>query len=96
MNYFANGARSYPKERIELHYMNRTIVLDNFRTLKGYGESRLKSMKTKIDKGHEFQFQELLERINKGGAPIDSVPGNYQWCKGQFSGFGRVLEKVVG
>lgn len=70
INYFANGSTAYPKERLELHYNNRTIILDNFKTLRGYGEKQLKSTKTKLDKGHKLQFQELIKRTHLGGESL--------------------------
>ena len=35
LNYFANGAKSYSKERIEVYFNNNTIILDNFMNTKG-------------------------------------------------------------
>ena len=35
--YLANGAASFPKERIEIFSAGRVLQLDNFRKLKGYG-----------------------------------------------------------
>ena len=35
INYFANGSKSYSKERVEVYSQERTLVMDNWRTLKG-------------------------------------------------------------
>lgn len=37
VNYFANGAKNFPKERIEVFCAGRVLQLDNFRTLRGFG-----------------------------------------------------------
>lgn len=37
INYFANGSKSYSKERVEIYTQEKTLVLDNWRELKGYG-----------------------------------------------------------
>jgi predicted dehydrogenase len=37
VNYFANGSKAYAKERVEVYSQERTLVLDNFRKLTGYG-----------------------------------------------------------
>ena len=37
INYFANGSKSYSKERVEVYSQERTLVMDNWRTLKGFG-----------------------------------------------------------
>lgn len=75
INYFANGSKSYAKERVEVYSEGRTLVLDNFRKLYGYGFSDGFSlsntlMSTKQDKGHEQQFQMLTERWKQGGDPL--------------------------
>lgn len=53
INYFANGSKSYSKERIEAFSQERTLILDNWRKLKGYGFKGFSKMKTKQDKGHK-------------------------------------------
>ncbi len=70
VNYFANGSKSYSKERIEVFSQERTFVCDNFRTTKGYGASGFGKLKTKQDKGHSEQFRRLKEFAEKGGTPI--------------------------
>jgi predicted dehydrogenase len=67
INYFSNGHKSYPKERIELYYEGKNLVIDNFRRLEGYGFG---SIRTKQDKGHRKQFQLLADFWQNGGAPI--------------------------
>ena len=37
INYFANGSKAYAKERVEIFHQERTLILDNWRSLKGYG-----------------------------------------------------------
>ncbi len=37
INYFANGNKSYSKERVELYYQGKNLIMDNFRRLYGYG-----------------------------------------------------------
>ena len=76
INYFANGSKSYPKERIEVFSQQRVLVLDNWRKLKGYGVKNFSCMRTGLDKGQEAQFALLNERIQKGGEsliPFDSI-----------------------
>lgn len=70
INYFANGSKSYSKERIEAYNQEKTLILDNWRILRGYGTKGFSRMKTKIDKGHKSQFRLLVESIQKGGQPI--------------------------
>ena len=70
VNYFANGSKAYAKERVEVYSQERTLILDNFRTLKGYGFGNFSKLKTQQDKGHREQFRQLLESIRSGGSPL--------------------------
>ena len=76
INYFANGSKSYSKERIEIYTQEKTLVLDNWRELKGYGCKGFSKMKKGMDKGHTTQFALLNDRIQNGGEaliPFDSI-----------------------
>jgi predicted dehydrogenase/threonine dehydrogenase-like Zn-dependent dehydrogenase len=67
INYFANGSKSYSKERVEIYSQERTLTLDNWRRLKAYGFKGFKGMKSKLDKGHKNQFSMLAKQVNYGG-----------------------------
>src|SRR6185312_11826901 len=41
IQYLANGHRTFPKERLEVFQDGRILVLNNFRTLKGFGVAGL-------------------------------------------------------
>jgi predicted dehydrogenase/threonine dehydrogenase-like Zn-dependent dehydrogenase len=66
INYFSNGAKSYPKERVEIYSQGRTLVIDNFRKLSGYGFKGFSIMRGRLDKGHKNQFNELIEQVKLG------------------------------
>lgn len=70
INYFSNGSKAYSKERVEVYSQERTLILDNFRTLEGYGFKNFTKLKTQQDKGHRAQFTRLLESVKSGGEPI--------------------------
>ncbi|MEO8403092.1 MAG: bi-domain-containing oxidoreductase [Chitinophagaceae bacterium] len=72
INYFSNGSKSYSKERIEIYDRGRTLVLDNFRSLKGYGFKGFSSMQKRQDKGHKAQFERLIKVIREGGKELIS------------------------
>jgi len=70
VNYFANGHKSYPKERIEIYAQGRVLVVDNFRKLEGYGfKGGAAAMRGRQDKGHKAQFEAYLAFLRGGGAP---------------------------
>ena len=70
INYFSNGSKSYSKERIEVYSQGRTLVLDNFRKLSGFGFKGFSSMSGKQDKGHKDQFKLMLQSIKTDGKPL--------------------------
>ena len=70
VNYFANGHRSYPKERVEIFAQERVLVLDDFRDTTGYGFRGFSRLRTKPDKGHAMQFSEFARRVREGGPPL--------------------------
>lgn len=70
INYFANGSKSYAKERVEVFSQGKVLVLDNWRKLTGYGIKGFSSMSGRMDKGQMAQFGLLVERLAQGGAPL--------------------------
>jgi len=65
--YLANGARSFPKERIEVFVGSKTLQLNNFKKLKGFGWKGFSSMNLlKQDKGQRNCIKEFLASINSG------------------------------
>jgi predicted dehydrogenase/threonine dehydrogenase-like Zn-dependent dehydrogenase len=70
INYFSNGSKAYSKERIELYSQGRTLIIDNFRKMTGYGFGCFSSMRSGLDKGHITQFKLLIERVKTTGQPL--------------------------
>ncbi len=70
INYFANGSKSYSKERVEVFSQGRSLIMDNWRSLKGYGFKGFSSSKSTQDKGHFNQFKALLNQQKIGGSSI--------------------------
>lgn len=70
INYFSNGNKAYSKERVEVYSQERTLVLDNFRKLEGFGFKGFSKMSSKQDKGHFAQFQLLNEAIQSGNKSL--------------------------
>lgn len=74
VNYFANGHRSFPKERVEIYAEERVLVLDDFRELRGFGFKHFDRLKTRQDKGHAAQFGEFARRVGAGSGPLIPWP----------------------
>jgi predicted dehydrogenase len=69
--YLANGASSFPKERIEVFVAGRVLQLDNFRKLKGYGWPGFNKMNLwKQDKGQNACAAAFLQAVQKGAPAI--------------------------
>lgn len=76
INYFSNGAKSYPKEKVEVFYQGKVLTLDNWRILEGFGFPNFHRMKKRMDKGHKSEFQLLNQRVRNGGEsliPFESI-----------------------
>ena len=73
VNYFANGAKSYPKETLEVFGDGRVIRMENFRLTRGYGFKGFRTFRTwRQDKGHRAEVAAFLDRVASGGkAPIE-------------------------
>lgn len=83
INYFANGSKSYAKERVEVFSQERVLVLDNWRKLTGFGVKGFSKMKGTMDKGQKTQFELLNKRICDGGAsliPFESIANTTRAC----------------
>jgi len=75
INYFSNGSKSYPKEKIEIYSQQKNILIDNFRSAEFFGYSKSKMKKTQ-DKGHKEQFTQWNELLKNGGQsliPFDEI-----------------------
>ena len=67
VNYFANGAKSYPKERLEVFSEGSVFLLDNFRRLTTHGKGAGKGKRTLTqNKGHAIGFRHFVEAVSCG------------------------------
>jgi predicted dehydrogenase len=68
INYFANGAKIYPKERLEIFSDGRVLTVENFRITKGYGFGNFKKFRTsRQDKGHKHEIAAFVNLLINGG-----------------------------
>ncbi len=74
VNYFANGAKAYPKESLEVFSDGRVLRLSNFQRLDGYGFKGFKSHKTlSQDKGHAAEVAAFIRQLRSGGNALISL-----------------------
>lgn len=77
IHYFANGSKSFPKERLEVFASGRVLQLDNYRKLTGFGWPGFKKMRIwRQDKGQKSCAAAFLEAIKSGGPspiPVEEI-----------------------
>lgn len=73
IHYFANGHKSFPKERLEVFCTGRILQLDNFRKLRGFGWPGFRAMNlSRQNKGQRACAQAFVKAVSLGGlAPLD-------------------------
>ena len=70
VHYFANGSKSFPKERVEVFAAGGVLQLDNFRRLKGFGWKKFSKMNLwKQDKGQSACAADFIRAVRDGGSP---------------------------
>ena len=71
IHYLANGAKSFPKERIELFADGGVVTIDNWRRVRSYGRGPRGSAGLRPDKGHLAEMVAWRNAVLEGGpAPI--------------------------
>jgi len=77
VHYFANGSKSFPKERLEVFAAGRVLQLDNFRKLTGFGWPGFTKLSLwRQDKGQKACAKAFVDAISQGGAspiPLEQV-----------------------
>ena len=85
INYFTNGSKDYPKERVEIYSNNKTYIIDNYENTYGFGDKYFKSIINKNDKGHQTQFIEYIESIKKGSPNLIETSQIFNSAKASIS-----------
>jgi len=67
IHYWANGSKSFPKERLEVFCGGGILQLDNFRTLRGFGWPGFRGQRLwSQDKGHQAEMAALVKAVKEG------------------------------
>lgn len=70
IDYFTCGNTNLPKEYLEVHFDNKSIIMSDYKEMKGFGV-KLNCLKTSISqKGHEEEITALYDAINNNVWPI--------------------------
>ncbi|NQU32405.1 MAG: Gfo/Idh/MocA family oxidoreductase [Bacteroidetes bacterium] len=93
INYFSNGSKSYDKERVEVYSQERTLILENWHKLKGFGFKGYSKMSSKMDKGHKAQLKLLTQQVNNGGPALIPFEDLENTTKASFAIIQSMKEK---
>lgn len=70
INYFSCGSKQLSKEYLEVHFDNKSIIMNDYKSLKGFG-IKVKSLECSTSrKGHKEEWLALHEGIKNGEWPI--------------------------
>ena len=70
LEYFAVGSSLFPKEYLEVHFDEKTIVVDDYKAINGFG-IRVENIRNEIsDKGHLDELTFISEALREGRCPI--------------------------
>ena len=71
VSYLANGDKAFPKERVEVFSSGHVAVLDDFRKLETFRNSRRKTYRSRLrqDKGHLGEWESFRDAILQKGPP---------------------------
>ena len=73
IGYFAVGSKEFPKEYMEIHFDEKTIIMNDYKSLKGYGLHVKKIETPESQKGHLEELEELYLTLAgiRSNWPID-------------------------
>lgn len=63
--YFATGSKQFPKEYMEVHFDEKTIVVDDYKSLKGYGVRIQENATRASQKGHLEELEALYKTLKR-------------------------------
>lgn len=67
IDYFSTGSKSLPKEFMEVHFDEKSIIMEDYKSLKGYGV-KINEISTPISEKGQLEELEALYRTLKGDA----------------------------
>ena len=77
IHYYANGTKTFPKERLEVFAGGKILQLDNYRKLTGFGWKKFRKMNLwQQDKGQKACVRAFIEAIsmdNSSPIPIEEI-----------------------
>ena len=63
LEYFASGSKELSKEYFEIHFDEKTIIIDDYKWMKGYGVKIDEMKRETPEKGHRKELEVLWEAL---------------------------------
>ena len=95
LHYWANGPKSFPKERVEIFSEGRVLVIDNWRQMQAHAWPAASRMKIRQDKGHNAEVAAFLQVVASGGAPLIPFDELDEVTRASFAAVKSAAEGVV-
>jgi len=70
IDYFSCGNKNLPKEYLEVHFEGKSIIMDDYKSLIGYGIKVQSHKSNSSQKGHKEEWLSLYNSLKKGESPI--------------------------
>lgn len=83
LNYFAVGSKELSKEFMEVHFDEKSIIMEDYKELKGYG-IKVKEMSSNISQKGQFEEMIAFKDGLKMGKPAISLKDIFQTTKSTF------------
>jgi predicted dehydrogenase len=64
IHYLSVGSRDCPKENMEIHFDGKSIIMDDYKALKGFGIKVDEISTTSSQKGHVEELERLYDTLN--------------------------------
>ncbi|MDF1573010.1 MAG: bi-domain-containing oxidoreductase [Bacteroidales bacterium] len=76
IDYFSTGSNQVSKEYMEVHFDSKSIIMDDFKELKGYGLKLNEKNYSQSEKGHLNELISLFNTLTEGGdypIPLEDI-----------------------
>lgn len=70
IDYFSCGSKELSKEFMEVHFEGKSIILDDYKKLTGYGVKVKEMKESSSKKGHKEEWLALYDALRRGVSPI--------------------------
>jgi len=92
ISYFSNGSKALNKEYLEVFCGEKSIVLDDYKTMDILGKGKKTIKNGSQDKGHSTEIAEFLAAIKDG----KQLPISFADCYNSTEATFKVLDKIKG